>query len=490
MHADAAPAPGRIASVVRDLSIWLERSAADDDLAQALRLQQAHDIVKRMPVNAVTNNLCCIFLTIAVWESVAQPLLLTWLLANGLLGALTVSKWLKVRERRWTKVRSTPLVKTCWTAALLGSLWGAMLLALLRDGLSDAEYIAVFIAAGMSAGAATGLASLPQAAMAFVLCCLLPCSLGFFLMGSLSSSAMGAATLIYAAFLLHSTWNGYRVVLELLRSHVAQGRLGLALTQSQRMMEDTFREIEDDLEVAKATQLRMLPNNTHLERLHEQTGVRVEAHFEPSMQLGGDYWGVFAHNPNVVRFCISDFSGHGLRAALNTFGMAALLTRLRSRTTSPADCMTRLNADLCPILETGQYATMLLGEIDMARGKFTYCACGSPSPMIYGAGQTQVDRLDTAGLPIGVSRSACYENTSYMLQPGKAILLFSDALVEALDDDDQVIGSAWLEELMVKHIDSFGPQGLVARIVEELRERASGRLADDLTVVVLWYAPD
>ena len=479
-----------LANYWRELSIWKLTGGSEDSLSQSLRNEQMRDVLHRIPYNAAANVLCSSLTVVAVWGQHQSAILLLWLGTLWLLSGLTMWRWWTFRGRILRDVGLKPLKRSVMAATVIGGMWGLALLLLTSDGLQDGELVAVFIAAGMSAGAAAGLASLPQSAFGFILACQLPGSVGLLLHGSVPTLAMGGAVLVYICFLLQTCVNGYRVVLRLLRARVQQDRLSLALIRTQKNAEEAYREVEEDLMAARAAQLRVMPKPDQLAKLHEATGVRVEGHFEPCLHLGGDHWSIIGPDPHTVRFCISDFSGHGIAAALNSFSLVALLARMRDVVLTPFERATRLNTDLCRVVGTGQFATVFLAELDIRRGVLSYVATGGPAPLIFDTKQEGVIALETAGVPMGISPTVQYESREQRIYPGQTLLFYSDALIEALDEDDNTIGRDWVEQAMMEHIRTQGPEGLVRRIVDEFRQRSPRRLADDLTVFSMWYAPD
>lgn len=479
-----------IAEVYYETSLW-HRGQGDDEFAAQLRIEQLREIGRRLPVNAIASALCAMLLVIAVWEQHSPYLLLPWGLAVWLLSAAALKQWRRLRQRTINvspSVRS--LRKSAMASGILGGLWGIAVLGLCQNGLHGGEIVGLLVTAGMAAGAAVGLASLPQSSFAFVLASLLPCSLGFAMNATLPYVAMSVATLVFAGYLIHMAYTTYRTLIRLLRARLQQDRLSIALTRSQKMAEDAYREIEDDLVAARRAQLRVMPKADQLAALWEKSGVRVEAHFEPCMHLGGDHWSIICPEPHVIRFCVSDFAGHGMVAALNSFKLVALLARMTPAMMRPDKRAERLNRDLCQVLETGQYATVLLAEIDIAQGEFKYVGCGGPAPMIFRAGEDEVVEPTTKGLPMGISSEAKYEERKTALSSDQLLLIFSDALTEAKNDDDRMLGRDWVKDSARAHINANGYNGIVKALIDEFRSRSSERLADDLTVVAIWYDPE
>lgn len=478
------------AQLRHDLALWYQ-GGENEEFSQQLRSEQFREIRRRLPSNAIGNVLCSLLVVIAVWNQHDSLLLLTWISAIATIALLALRRWHLLQGRDSNKpVRIGSLRKATLASCILGALWGTAVLYLAMDGVQGGELVAMLVVAGMAAGAAVGLASLPQSSIAFVLSSLLPCSLGFAINATVPYIVMAIATLVYAGYLTHNSLATYRTIIRLLRARVHQDRLSAALINSQKMAEEAYREIEEDLLTARRGQLRVMPKPDQLAAVYEKSGVRVEGHFEPCMHLGGDHWSIICPERHIVRFCVSDVAGHGIAAALNSFQLVALLARMTEAVLKPSERAHRLNRDLCRVMETGHYATVLLGELNIDSSELTYVGCGGPAPMLFSPNEQTVVDLDTAGLPMGISTSANYAERTVTVRPGQLLLVFSDALTEALDDDDHPIGRSWIADTAKAHISAHGVAGIVGALVDEFRQRSRARLADDLTIVAMWYDPD
>ncbi len=98
--------------------------------------------------------------------------------------------------------------------------------------------------------------------------------------------------------------------------------------------------------------------------------------------MDGDFWGVNPLGEDRLALFIADFSEKGTAAAAKSIWLAGALANLADRMTDPSQCMAFLNDRLSHILSNGQYATLLLGVVDLVQNKFTYASSGAPLPVI------------------------------------------------------------------------------------------------------------
>ena len=121
--------------------------------------------------------------------------------------------------------------------------------------------------------------------------------------------------------------------------------------------------LDHELSAARDMQRQILPSDEDAKEITNRYGCEIAAHYRPSSELGGDFWGI--RNIDEDRFMLftADFSGHGVAASLNTFRLDAIIKEMEVTSPSPADFLANINASLYTLLEAGQFATMLCAII-------------------------------------------------------------------------------------------------------------------------------
>lgn len=252
---------------------------------------------------------------------------------------------------------------------------------------------------------------------------------------------------------------------------------------------DYSTRVSQELEVARGLQQAICPSLESLQKIKNSAGLDISWHYEPSSELGGDIWGIQSLTERKIVFYIADFSGHGVASALNTFRLHSWLSELQSEFEDPASHMTRLNNFLCENLPAGVYATMLLGCIDLDTNELTYAAAGTPSP-IYLQSEEGIDFTfcDSKGMPLGLRKDWQYENRILDFAQGSQLFLYSDALVEATDHEDVMLGeNSLLRELQAAYNNNRAPKAILKDITDLFKSRNVATVADDLTIVLLSY---
>ncbi|MDR6773944.1 fused response regulator/phosphatase [Azospirillum sp. BE72] len=246
-----------------------------------------------------------------------------------------------------------------------------------------------------------------------------------------------------------------------------------------------FRErVGQDLGQARAMQLSLAPEPLWLEALADRHHLAIAPVFETSDEVGGDFWTAFEIDAERIGVFIADLSGHGIAAAINAFRLHTLLARQpMEELMEPARLLTNLNQRLSAILAPGQFATAFYGVIDRGSDRLHYAGAGSPPPLLARAGG--LSALDSSGLPLGIMEEAGYVTRSAPFRDGDALFLYSDAMTEAQDADDAMLGDDGLADLVALAL-AEAPAWPLLWVMTRFTERFGTRLCDDLTA--LWIA--
>lgn len=260
---------------------------------------------------------------------------------------------------------------------------------------------------------------------------------------------------------------------------MARVRLHLEKQFFLRNLADFHRRLESDLRLARSMQLSLIPDSRRLSAVGARHGLSIEGHFEPSDELGGDFWTLFELGKGKIGFLVADFSGHGISAAINTFRFHTLIERINPQDYGPVDWLTMLNRPLKDLLPVGQFATCFYVVIDPVEGTLSYAAAGAPSPLLISGGRTTL--LDASGLMLGVSNTPLLTSDTIPFPPGSSLLMYSDAMTEAVDRNGHLLGEDGLVRLADEALTKG--EGRLKRLLASFDSVVARPLADDLTAI-------
>jgi phosphoserine phosphatase RsbU/P len=242
---------------------------------------------------------------------------------------------------------------------------------------------------------------------------------------------------------------------------------------------------QQDLYIARTMQQGLLPSTLLEGEIAARHGLRIASHVTTSSELGGDFWGIRELGDGRVGVFIVDFSGHGVAAAMNTFRLHTLVEELAPLMDDPDHFLAALNLRLANLLMPGQFATMLHGVLDTREKRFRYASAGAPPPLFRPGRDRPVESLDSAGVPLGITSRAEYPCREMPFEPGALLFLYSDALIEAADENGRRAGDGRLRETLAICSDDATPQEVVECTCEVMLRDAAAPLLDDLTVICI-----
>ena len=152
---------------------------------------------------------------------------------------------------------------------------------------------------------------------------------------------------------------------------------------------------------------------------------------------------------------------------------------------SPVKVMEVLNETVRRTAPRRMLMTFFFGVLDPATGNLRYCSAGHLDPYVVRSGDGRLDPLSAWGFPLGVRRREPFVEHVARLHPGDRLVLYSDGLIEALDDDGEPFGFSRFEEVLARAArDGAGEirQALLAAVKRFTRNRPP---EDDQTLVVL-----
>jgi PAS domain S-box-containing protein len=226
-----------------------------------------------------------------------------------------------------------------------------------------------------------------------------------------------------------------------------------------------------EAERAAAVQRQLLPQGTLALDGYELVGTCL-----PAENVAGDFYD-WVVDDGHLDITVADVMGKGMGAALV---MAALRTALRASPAElgPAGRITRAAETMALGLD-GLFVTAFHGRLDLATGRLRYVDAGHGYCVLRLACGEFV-HLGARSLPLGVQPGAEFSEGEVRLAPGDSMLLYSDGLVETESGTEPP--EALLPELE-------GAQD-AAEVLDRLIRRVPGRLADDVTVVILRRLPE
>jgi serine phosphatase RsbU (regulator of sigma subunit) len=236
-----------------------------------------------------------------------------------------------------------------------------------------------------------------------------------------------------------------------------------------------------DLRLAEQVQKRFLPQD-----VPTVPGYEFFAHYQPTYEVGGDYYDFVPLPADRMAIAVGDVSGKGVPAALlmakfSGDTRSSMLTEM-----APAPTAFRLNGLLCAAGIEDKFITLGLCVLDAPTGKLTLTSAGhTPVIIRHADGRAEEVGQEVSGLPLGVMEDSEYQQFEAQLNPGDVAILYSDGVTDARSPGEELYDSRSNHRLIKRVARSSGGAASVGRsILQDIREFSAGRSqADDITLV-------
>ncbi len=205
-----------------------------------------------------------------------------------------------------------------------------------------------------------------------------------------------------------------------------KGRLYSALAEKAEIIAAQNVRMKHELEMARTLQRALIPR-----RPLRFEGVDAAFAYEPATAIGGDLLDLIRVPYRGLLFFVGDAMGHGVQAALL---MAVVKTALHGAITvadcSPAAVLGRVNRNLCSLVE-GRFVTAVCGLLDPSSGTLDLAVAGHPYPWLVSWRDRGAQPVGQGALPLGLESAATFPEETLRLEPGDALVTFTDGLTEA-----------------------------------------------------------
>ncbi|HVF29755.1 MAG TPA: SpoIIE family protein phosphatase [Pyrinomonadaceae bacterium] len=251
--------------------------------------------------------------------------------------------------------------------------------------------------------------------------------------------------------------------------------------ENTKLLEERFERerMEHELELATEIQQRFQPSAPPIMEGYEFQGISFSCY-----EIGGDYYDFIPRPDGRMLIALGDVSGKGTAAALLMSSLHAAIHAQVAAKSSLEETVLSVNQYLADNTPANRFVTLFVAELNPSDGTLKYINAGHNPPLMARA-DGSIGQLSSGGFPLGIIPGAEFEIGETRLQPGEALVVYSDGVSEANNLRGDEFGMERLSDVVRKNLKSSA-SGLRDKVESALSAFTQTAPAnDDITLVIV-----
>jgi len=272
------------------------------------------------------------------------------------------------------------------------------------------------------------------------------------------------------------------------------GLLALAFNRMTRSLRDAQEKerdrerMESELNSAKAVHAELLPK-----KMPQLQGIDIFTAYKSAKEVGGDYYDFIpVGDLEHLALCVADVSGKGIPGSMVMGTTRTILRMMAVNNLSPADVLARTNFHVARDIKRGMFVTCLYAILNVRTKEMTIASAGHNPMLIWRQAAGSVEKVRPNGIALGFDKGPVFNKTikeeRLRLQPGDRVLLYTDGVIEAMNEQHEEWGDAALEGFTLQHA-SLSSKEFVRLLTKALEDhQGQAEQHDDITIMTFRIA--
>lgn len=269
--------------------------------------------------------------------------------------------------------------------------------------------------------------------------------------------------------------------IDLLHAIANQGAVAI---ENARLFQENLEKqrMEEELAIGRELQMSMLPSDCPVIE-----GFEISAFSASAREVGGDFYDFIDMGEDKAGIVIGDVTGKSVSGALVMSASRSVFRMLSEEGRSVAENMILANRRIKKDVKSGMFVALLYAVLDGKNKAVSLCSAGQTQPVFRSEQAGGAKLLETRGdtFPLGILDDAAYEETRLELTHGDVVVLYTDGIVEAMNENKEIFGFDRLLDIV-----NNSPAGTAESLLEDVKRSVnefagSASQHDDITVIVI-----
>ena len=235
-----------------------------------------------------------------------------------------------------------------------------------------------------------------------------------------------------------------------------------------------------ELQLAREMQSSFLP-----QEIPQVEGWDFAARWQPAREVAGDYYDFIPVSAHRLGLVIADVTDKGAAAALFMVFTNSIVRASVHPNLPAAESIINANRLICSKSMNGMFVSLVYLLLETDSGLATYVNAGHNPPLFYNHDTGHLQKLAPTGMVLGIDPETIFKQRSLAIQPGDFLLLYTDGVIDAINEQEEAFGMARLEEILLTHHDA--PAAEITTKIEEALVAHTGTTTpfDDVTTLLV-----
>jgi sigma-B regulation protein RsbU (phosphoserine phosphatase) len=254
--------------------------------------------------------------------------------------------------------------------------------------------------------------------------------------------------------------------------------------QNARLFKEAIEKqrMERELAIARDLQVSMLPVSCPTLK-----GFEIAAYSIPAEEVGGDFYDFVEIAGQSIGVVIGDVTGKSVSGALVMAASRSVFRMLSEEALSVGEIMGRANRRIKKDIKSGMNVGLIYAVIDGYEKAISLSSGGQMQPIHYRSETGKAHLVQTKGdkFPLGIMEESEYLETRLNLQSGDKVIFYTDGIVEAMNEGEEIFGFERLLDV-VERAGSASSDEVLKSVLQGVRAFAGqAPQYDDMTIIVV-----
>lgn len=251
----------------------------------------------------------------------------------------------------------------------------------------------------------------------------------------------------------------------------------------QRKYSASANNLKADIDKARQLQKSILPEHEYRFFNYDIYGLTY-----PAEIVGGDFFDYLevGDSKEVLGIALGDAASKGVAASAEAMYLSGALRMASNFEIKISPLMQKMNQLVNKIFEDDKFISIFYGELFAdEKGLFLYANAGHNPPIFLKSKSNKIEFLQPTGPVLGPAPQAKYTIESVSFDIGDILVIFSDGITEAVNQNFTEFGERNLVKVIKMNMNKTPKEITYAILDEVIKYSKNGEYSDDKTLVVV-----